>query len=346
MNIEELKKIIGELPDSEAKSLLFQIYLRLNLVKGTEYSETDFVNDVKRIYDAISRVSISRSEESQVKKYQKVHILYDDSSAGSFKVTLKNLDVNKVENIISFSEMFSIGPVWRLHEQSGEEIRMDWMRKVTNDEYSDFQSYRESFHKTVHEISTIPDDVPITIWVGDNSHEQTGLRYVLHLLRNKTNEIKVINTSKMFVELFNTPDVQYMVLKTGEISPEKLQVIYEQSITIPPLSQEQRMVLEQEWLALSEHRDNLRIWEDEKIVSVSEDYYDPFIIEMAEYLHSQQEVKSFMRSARVIGQVLGNLDQCIGDSFFEYRLRELIKKGVFEFEGSLRAMRYYSVALK
>lgn len=53
-----------------------------------------------------------------------------------------------------------------------------------------------------------------------------------------------------------------------------------------------------------------------------------------------------MKSARLIGEVIGHLDQYMGDAFFEYRLRKLIEKGVFEMEGNLKAMRYYSVRLK
>ena len=47
-----------------------------------------------------------------------------------------------------------------------------------------------------------------------------------------------------------------------------------------------------------------------------------------------------MKSARLIGEVLGYLDQYVGDEFLENRLRKLIEKGVFEMEGSLKAMRF------
>jgi hypothetical protein len=47
----------------------------------------------------------------------------------------------------------------------------------------------------------------------------------------------------------------------------------------------------------------------------------------------------------VIGEVLGHLDQYIGDAFLEYRIRKLIDAGVFELEGDLKARRFYSLRL-
>ena len=44
--------------------------------------------------------------------------------------------------------------------------------------------------------------------------------------------------------------------------------------------------------------------------------------------------------------MLGHLEQYVGDGFLEYRLKKLIEKGIFQAEGSLEAMRFYSVKLK
>jgi len=44
--------------------------------------------------------------------------------------------------------------------------------------------------------------------------------------------------------------------------------------------------------------------------------------------------------------VIGNLEQHLGDEFLEYRLKKLIEKGIFEVEGTMEAMRFYSIKLK
>ncbi|RKJ43076.1 DUF1835 domain-containing protein, partial [Butyricicoccus sp. 1XD8-22] len=324
------------------------VLLRMNLVKETDYTETNFINDVESIYKTLFKLSKERSEAKKEETFQKVHILFGLSGAGSLKYALKKMGLSKREKVISFWDIFSIGPIERLHESDGQETRFQWMKQVMNDEYDDFQEYQQGFYNTVNQINYIPKNVPITIWVADNSHEQIGLRYVLYLLRNKTNEIKVINTTKAHTEHFNRPDIQYTVLKTGEISSEILQVVYENSHA-KSLSENERKELEEEWMALADTKETLRIWRNGEIENVEEDYYDQYMINMAKKLQIEREQakepEPFMKSARLIGEVIGHLDQYMGDAFFEYRLRKLIEKGVFEMEGNLKAMRYYSVRL-
>ncbi|MFJ5716726.1 DUF1835 domain-containing protein [Neobacillus sp. NPDC093127] len=274
-----------------------------------------------------------------------IHILFGQSSAGSLRAAFRKKGIDKKEQIISFWDMFSIGPVLRLHEETGLEARFDWMKDVMNDEFGEFQEYIQSFQKTIDRILSIPEELLIFIWTADNAHEQTGLRFVLDILKGKNNDITVINTTKSYGELFNAGRRQYTVLHSGEINPDKLQIIYDQGEG-RVLTDHDKEDYGDEWNFLTENRETLRIWRNGRIVSVPEDYYDPFIIQKAKKLHRRQETKDFMKSARLIGEVLGHLDQYVGDAFLEYRLRKLIEKGVFDVEGSLIAMRYYSVKLR
>jgi hypothetical protein len=349
MEIEEMQKKIQELHDRDAKSLLFQIFLRMNLLNETEYSREQFLHDVEKIYKTIEHVTNNMSGVKEEEDFKRVHILFGSSPAGSLKVALKKMRT-KEEKVISFWDMFSIGPVWRLHETSGEESRFDWIKTVMNDEYEEFQEYKQQFQSTVHQILSIPEDVPITIWVAENAHEQTGHRYVLNLLKDKKNELQVINTTMLYAKNFNQPDIIYNVIHTGEIPPDKLQVIYSQSKSNYLLSQQEREGLEQEWMAIAENMKTLRIWRDGRIKCVDVDYFDQSIITKAKELQIKRQQKrenaDFMKSARIIGEVLGHLEQYVGDSFLEYRLRKLIEEGIFEVKGSTKAMRFYSVRLK
>ncbi|WP_228275825.1 DUF3658 domain-containing protein [Gracilibacillus oryzae] len=71
-----------------------------------------------------------------------------------------------------------------------------------------------------------------------------------------------------------------------------------------------------------------------------------YIIKQAHKLHSEQKDHGFMKTARLIGEVIGNLDQYFGDEFFEYRVRNLIMNGVFEISAVPKGMRFYSVRVK
>ena len=274
-----------------------------------------------------------------------IHIVFGASASGSLKVVLKEMGLDKKEKVISFWDIFSIGPVWRLHEEIGVEARFKWMKNCISAEYDEYPDYKQGFKKAINGISSIPEGVHITIWTSDSAHEQTGLRFVLYLLKEKNIDITLINTTEAYEELFQVKKVKYTPLHTGEIPTEKLQIIYKQGHG-KFFTDHDREDLEKDWLSLSESQETLRIWRNGKIQSVPEDYYDEFIIKRAKKLHSQQKIKDFMKSARLIGEVLGHLDQYVRDEFLEYRLKKLIKEGVFESEGSLEAMRFYSVKLK
>lgn len=274
-----------------------------------------------------------------------IHIVFGASASGSIKYVLREMGLDQKDRVISFWEMFSIGPVWQLHEEDGRQSRFEWMKRCISEEYDEYPDYKQNVEKAIKQINSIPEGTHITIWTSDNAHEQTGLRLIVYLLKGRNIDISVINTTKEHEERFQVKNVKYTILHTGELPPEKLQIMYEQGHGTF-FTDHDREDLEKEWLTLSESQETLRIWRNGRIQSVSEDYYDPFIIQRAKYLHRRPELKGFMKSARLIGDVLGHLDQYMGDSFLEYRLKKLIEAGVFEMEGSLAAMRFYSVRLK
>ncbi len=70
------------------------------------------------------------------------------------------------------------------------------------------------------------------------------------------------------------------------------------------------------------------------------------MIATAQKLHNKQVKPDFMKSARLIGEVYGHIDNHVGDAFLEYRLRHLLYNGVFEIKGIPKGMRYYRVKLK
>lgn len=233
-----------------------------------------------------------------------------------------------------------------MHDKSGLDYREEWIKNhlILDDDYLD--EYQHHFNRTISMISAIPETAPIMIWVGENAHEQTALSYVLYLLRDKRNDIIAINTTKQYKSQFNIPETNDYPLYTGEIISEKLQLIYGKSRKSPALSQEWQKKFEQKWQALASAQAALRIWANRDIKSVDESYYDNLIINKVKKLHQEQKNTEFILSARLIGEVIGYLDQYISDVYVEYRVRRLILKGVFEIKGVPKAMRFYSVKLK
>lgn len=236
-----------------------------------------------------------------------IHILFGASASGSLKYVLREMRLDKRDKVISFWDTFSIGPVWQLHEENGKEARLEWMKKIVTDEYDEFPDYKQKFERAINQINSIPEGVHITIWTSDNAHEQTGLRYVIHLLKGKNVDISLINTKAEYEELFQMKKVKYTPLHSGEIPPEKLQIIYEKGYG-KSLIDHDREDLEKEWLSLSGSHETLRIWRNGRIHCVPEDYYDQFIIQRAKYLHRKPKLNEFIKSARLIGDVLRHLE--------------------------------------
>ncbi|WP_192797534.1 DUF1835 domain-containing protein [Psychrobacillus glaciei] len=334
---EKIKKVVEHLTEKEAKSLLFQHLSLVQMLEETDYTEEQFLEHMKKEYQGLLRF-LSKPRQ---KNYTTIHIVFGYSPAGSLKVALP-----REEKIIVFSELFSIGPVHLLHTKKGLEQRRKWLFQHINLDEQYIHEYLENYQQLVAEIKNIPDHMPIYIWTANNAHEQTAARFVLHSLQDKQNDIHLLNVNEAYQNHWSTPPREHYPLGTGEVAPEKLKIIYEANKCGQPLTKELRNKLAKEWEKLSKTTEVLRIWGDDEIKNVPENYFDTFIVDKARYLHSEQTKPEFMKSARLIGEVLGHVNQYIGDEFIEYRLRQLILQGIFEIEGVPKAMRFYSVKLK
>ncbi|KON89746.1 hypothetical protein AF332_24995 [Sporosarcina globispora] len=273
------------------------------------------------------------------REYETYHIVCGESPAGSLKVGL-----SKENKVIGYPDFFSNGPLWQLHEEQGRKKRLEWLIEQIN-MYEDYleKEYGRNTSRALDEIKAIPSEKPIVIWTAENADEQAGLRYFLYLLRDKGNNVYVINISQSYKELFPAKKHQYIIRHSGEAAPEKLKIILDKNIG-SPLSAEEGNSFVSDWLALSKTKQVLRIWEDNEIHSVPESYFDEYFIESAKKLHKSN--KGFIKSARLIGEVIGHLDEPIGDGFAEYRVRSLIYNGIFAIKGIPKSMRHYSIKLK
>jgi hypothetical protein len=268
-----------------------------------------------------------------------VHIVISESAAGSLRVGL-----DRPKLVIGFPDFFSIGPVWKLDEKIGQTSRFEWLYENINTEQEDYE-YENKFANTLLEIEDIPEQVPIYLWTANNGSEQTGVRLILHLLRDKANELYLINSTDLY-EKYSTPKVEEQAISyTSQIDPENLRLIFERSKEQKPLSDEERFHYQKEWQNLSQTKDVLRFWMNNEIKGMPEHHYDQFILNTLEKLHHEQANKDFIKTGRVIGEILGQMDEMISDSFLEYRIRHLIYTGVLELKGIPKSMRHYSVKL-
>ncbi|MGG0301685.1 DUF1835 domain-containing protein [Bacillus albus] len=332
--IDKIKNVVEDMHEDEAKHLLQSILIQLNLLEEN-YSE-DTINN---LMDIPKQLTSNTSYKRNVKESSHVHIAFDDSTAGCLKYMLGQ-EEQLEEMVVAFSEFFSIGPIYKLHMNEGQLARQKWLvnNLTAYDNYFE-EEYLPRFLETMEELHTIPIETPITIWKADNAHEHVGLCFVMAQLKDKKN-IRVMNTSEASKEILKQ---EYDIRGTGELAPESLALLQKGLAELPYLTEEKRMQFEHEWDSLSKSTEFLRVWTDNEVRSVQEDYFDQFIIECAKSIGADRE---FLKAPRVIGEALGHVEQLVGDTFLEYRLKELIKQEVFEFEGSLDEMRLYSVKLR
>jgi hypothetical protein len=269
-----------------------------------------------------------------------VHLVSSPSTVGSLRVGL-----DSPKKVIGFQDPFSIGPIWKLESKIGQAYRYEWLYENINFEQDDYE-LENRFTNTLLEIADIPDHLPIYIWVANNGNEQTGLRLILYLLKDKTNEITVINTTDL-ADYWMTPyDSKQSMFHSSMLRPPQLKLLFEHISVEKTLSQQERIQYQKEWESLAQSKDVLRVWQKGRVTSVPEDYYDSFILKTIEQTHQKQESMDFIRAGRVVGEILHQIDEIVGDVYFEYRLRHLIYNGVLELKGIPKSMRHYSVKLR
>ena len=345
--MNELKQTINHFTEEEAKSLLSLLFTRIQTFEEIErYTEKQFAIDMKKMYHDLLNFQKNKEIANKNKQYQATHIVFGGSPAGSLKMALQELELHEKEQIINFPDLFSIGPIWHLHDSQGFTNRYRWLITHINIDEEVLLNYEDYFKQAILNIEQIPSHHPIIIWAGENAHEQTALRLALYVLKERTNDILIINTNEAYKTHFDQPEIDFTPRCMGELSFKQLKQIYEHEKNGHALTQTERKPFEQQWAQLCEDKEVLRIWENNKIMSVPENYYDEYIIDTVKKSHKKKKNNDFIKSARIIGEVIGHLNQYVGDQFIEYRVRRLIVDGIFDMEGVPKAMRYYSIKLR
>jgi hypothetical protein len=284
--------------------------------------------------------SLTNDKEKKDERPCAVHLVTSEFLAGSLRFGLGN-----PKTVIGFPDFFSIGPLWKLDEKIGQTFRTEWLNENINLEQNEFE-YENKFTNTLREIEDIPNQAPIYIWYGNNADEQTGLLFLLNLLCNKPNKVFLINSTELYKRYITPKENNHQIFHTGQIEPNDLKLIFAKNSKNQPVSDVERIHFQKEWKTLSQTKEVLRLWSNNEIKGVPENHYDSLIINTIEKMHNKQKNKDFIKTGRVIGEILGEMNGLIVDFFLEYRIRHLIYSGILELKGIPKSMRHYSVKLR
>lgn len=278
-----------------------------------------------------------------------VHIVSGDSFAGGMKQALARLGYADTHKLVTLRENYATGPLSQLDTPEGREARSGWFRRNIQEYFTVSNQCEEMYTELVEKLEQIPAAARVILWASGNTSEQTGMRLAVHLLGSRHSDLVVCDTCAICEELYHTPDASIIYRSSAEIPADKLQEALLHVLEGNKLTAVDIARLSREWQDIAERSHALRIWNEGTMLEVPADYYDPFLLELLDQLDKQgtpADDEGFVKSARLVGEALGQCDQYIEDGYLEYRLRELIYSGVLEIKGVPSAMRFYSVRRK
>jgi len=292
----------------------------------------------------IDIVRESRLQEHEFQQY--VHLVFSLSDAGSLKVTLSKIGKRKISQVLSFNECFSVGPISNLDTTTGQQSRLFWLMEYDGDfKYGQHSNQEHQLANMVRAVKNIPENKTIVIWCADNAHDQTGLRFVLHLLRERKQPVNVVNVTNLFnaIGLQNKEGV--IPYASGLIDQGHFEAIVMKYHEGVPLDPSQRKIYETEWLKLSGENHTLRLWEESFVKGIDESALDELIIRSVIELEQKQDENGFIKAGSVVARVFDTSHQLVSSSFISYRIWILVNQGALKFKGLPGALHQFALKL-
>ena len=262
-----------------------------------------------------------------------LHIVFGDSAEGLLKFSLKWHNKSEFcDEIFNFKDDFSIGPLMNIDNNENLTSRINWFEKIfittgTSDIYKDFENNIVSFYDS---LSLISEKDSIVIWHGKNPCDQTALRYLCNKFQN--NKIYEIDISKFEIK-FNG-DENYIPKSVAHCNPQDIEELF---FNISEIEKETRKNFSNQWNNINNSNKNLRLLENNNVVSVNENYFDSEILENC--------TDNFKMTTKIIGDTMGKSDHMISDLYIDYRIRTLINERQLIYRGNLKRMRDFEIKL-
>ncbi|MCB2312821.1 DUF1835 domain-containing protein [Clostridium tagluense] len=245
-----------------------------------------------------------------------VNICFSESAGGNFRVAIRMNELDGQQKVIVLSDDLSHGPI------KGEvniEERINWGSIVDEGEY--FASYgaddlKENYNTFYNEISKINDKDTLYLWYG-SSQEFCGMLYALELLKDRNLNIYLINATDTIVKY---KDKVYLARDAGDVVP---QYIDKYTSLKQKLNSNKYKQLLDTWELLKNDNSILRVFKNEQIKSVDENYFD---IDVLKYTP-----KGFRNSAEIVRSIIENSDVEISFDYTFWRVKKLVKLGKIDY---------------
>lgn len=262
-----------------------------------------------------------------------IHIVFSEGAEGSFRHAVKK-EIITGDKLIALYDNLSNGLINNLKDIKSRE---DWWNEINGEEdyfYCEIDEFKDNYKKFYDDISEIDEGDRVYLWYGHCNREICGMMYTLYLLKDKEINSYVINVSDKIIENNQGRIFTYIASSASEIMPEKLAEYLKLARKIE--RDEYKKLLNQ-WEELTKENSLLRSYINGTMKSVSEDYFDIDILKFTD--------NEYKKSARIVGDVLGNTEPRITDDYIFWRIKELVKLNKISFKGKFGVMREMEICI-
>ena len=244
-----------------------------------------------------------------------IHIVNGNSAAGTLKFVLKNDNLTITNTVYCFNDFLSIGPLFQIESEIGQQKRKKYLSELIREIDSDYPLSEVTDNISEFINFNFNEYDRVTVWHGNNSPERILKFLCCSVIENK--KLYEVDISKLQTE-------ERVPFAVGECSPESVKTLLNMSIKIP---QEDDTKSTQKWNQITASKSKLRLYDFGKIENAPDTFFDQLIIE--------QCTNEFTLALKIVGQVLGESNQLIGDTFITFRLLHLIKEKSLNYYGDL-----------
>lgn len=234
-----------------------------------------------------------------------LHIISGLSAAGTMKIFLKSIDSN--DKIAVWNDPLMYGPLFK--DFSDNELKRRARYLNTFFGYNGYDLY-PSMHNIIHYDFSRHER--IVVWYGNGVDELLLLYMICSLTGERLFAANICELYELFPHYKTLP----FPLALAHCSPDNARIMYDR---IKPISEEEKAEYKSNWNRWAGSNAPLRLkGADNTIFEAGEDYFDSLILSKCS--------TEYTKAARIIGGVLGDLDQLIGDGFLSQRIIQLTRQ--------------------
>lgn len=277
-------------------------------------------------HDTIPSTVGGNNEKLTSMQKENIHIVFGRVGRKTL-IDSNVIDVNKSQ-ILSFDDILNTGPACDINANEDIQKRINWLQKVYGANpippvEQDLKSI-EAIIKNVHNINRV------FIWTGYCASEMISTARVVYHLSKFEKPISIAN--------FNTP-----------VRSIHGDIIYPKALYQTATFQVKDIFNQFELIDKNRLEDYISLWEEVKSGNGELWIYDKngqINVEKTDYFDSHLLShcnENFQKAARVIGETLVDTDFNVGDSYLNWRLKQLSLNGKIETQGKLIEIRDYEV---